>query len=243
MLVCGVDGCRAGWVGIQLSGPNSRAEVSVFPDIQALWDAWSDATCILIDIPIGLLKEGPNPRGCDDEARHILGQPRSSSIFPVPCRAAVYASTYPEACAINREKTTKGVSKQAWNIVPKIRQGDTLLRNSSAARKVIRETHPELCFWALAGGYPIINYKKTPAGMQERVTLLERLFPGAQHLVSDAIKQYSRETLVIDDIFDALALAVTAMLAGGNLQSIPVKQEWDGEGLPMEMCFFKVSGV
>ncbi len=242
MLACGVDGCRAGWVGVQLSDLDSPGEVSVFPDIQALWDAWSGATCILIDIPIGLKDGGPAPRGCDAEARQILRWPRSSSIFSVPCRAAVYAPTYPEACAINREKTTKGVSKQAWNIVPKIRQVDKLLRNSPAARKVIRETHPELCFWALAGGHPIMNYKKTPAGMRERVTLLERFFSGGQQLVSDAVKQYLREILVIDDIIDALALAMTVSLAKGCLQSIPVETEQDGAGLPMEMCFYKVGG-
>jgi predicted RNase H-like nuclease len=240
MRVAGVDGCRGGWVGVQIKHRDETGTVSIFPDIQALWDTWSDLTCILIDIPIGLKEWGPAPRGCDGEARRILRRPRSSSIFPVPCRAAVYATTYLEACAINREKTTKGISKQAWNIVPKIRQVDTLLRNTPAARRPIRETHPEVCFWGLAGGQAILNYKKTALGIQERVTLLERLFPKTRKLISNTVTTFSRDILVIDDVVDALALAVTALHAGDNLESIPSKQEWDGEGLPMEICFLRV---
>lgn len=240
MLVGGVDGCRAGWVGVQFFDNDSHGKAQVFPHIQALWDAWHDATYILIDIPIGLKNDGATPRGCDVEARRILRRPRSSSIFPVPCRAAVYARTYLEACAINREKTTKSVSKQAWNIIPKILQVDSLLRNTPAARQVIRETHPELCFWGLAGGHAISHYKKTAAGLQERVILLEHLLPGAQQLVTDTLAKYSRNVLVIDDVVDALALAMTVMLAGNELESIPVKREWDGEGLPMEMVFLRL---
>ncbi len=243
MRVCGVDGCRAGWVGVRLSDHESRGEVRVFPAIQSLWDAWRDATSILIDIPIGLKDGGPAPRGCDAKARQILRRPRSSSIFPVPCRAAVYATIYQEASAINREMTTKGVSKQAWNIVPKIREVDTLLHSTLAARNVIRETHPELCFWGLSCGRGIPHYKKTVMGMEERVSILENLFPGTRPLITDTVTRFNRDILVKDDVVDALALAVTAMLGKGNLESIPTQQEWDGKGLPMEMCFLRVKGI
>ncbi|MEW6348758.1 MAG: DUF429 domain-containing protein [Thermodesulfobacteriota bacterium] len=41
-----------------------------------------------VDIPIGLRDHGPE-RSCDLEARRLLGI-RRSSVFPVPCRSAVY---------------------------------------------------------------------------------------------------------------------------------------------------------
>ncbi len=139
--------------------------------------------------------------------------------------------------------TTKGVSKQAWNIVPKIREVDTLLHSTLAARNVIRETHPELCFWGLSGGQGIPHYKKTAMGMEERVSILENLFPGTRPLITDTVTQFNRDILVKDDVVDALALAVTAMLGKGNLESIPTQQEWDGKGLRMEMCFLRVKGI
>ena len=243
MFVCGVDGCRGGWVGVLLAGTISSVKIRVFPDIQALWDAWRNATCILIDIPIGLREGGPAPRECDAIARQILRWPRSSSIFPVPCRAAIYASTYKTACTINREKTAKGVSKQAWNIIPKIRQVDVLLCNTPSARQVIRESHPELCFWALGGGRTTMHYKKTLAGMEERFQILECLYPGAKSIVEEAQTFHSRDAAGIDDIIDAMALAISAYLAKGKLDSIPINPECDAKGLPMEMCFFRVTGT
>ena len=53
---------------------------------------------VLIDIPIGLPKK--ESRLCDRLAREKLG-PRRSSVFTVPCRDAVYAKNYKEACQTN----------------------------------------------------------------------------------------------------------------------------------------------
>ena len=78
---------------------------------------------ILIDIPIGLKTGGSGERLSDLGARSIL-KARKSSIFPVPCREAIYAKTYKEACEVNERLTGKRISKQAWNIVPKIRDVD-----------------------------------------------------------------------------------------------------------------------
>jgi len=78
----------------------------------------SDLACLGIDIPIGLLD---GPRACDKAARKLLGQPRGSSVFPAPCRAALQVETYEEASAINRQKAGRALSRQARRIVPKIR--------------------------------------------------------------------------------------------------------------------------
>jgi predicted RNase H-like nuclease len=80
-----------------------------------------DLVCVGIDIPIGLLE---GPRACDKAARKLLGQPRGSSVFPAPCRPALGPQTYAEASSINREKTMRGLSQQAWGVAPKIKQVD-----------------------------------------------------------------------------------------------------------------------
>jgi len=60
---------------------------------------------------------------------------RKSSIFPVPCREAVYAETYEKACEVNKLLTGKLISKQAWNIVPKIRDVDRFLVKNKSYRE------------------------------------------------------------------------------------------------------------
>lgn len=56
---------------------------------------------------------GDGERLSDTGAREIL-KTRKSSIFPVPCREAVYAETYEKACEVNERLTGKHISKQAW---------------------------------------------------------------------------------------------------------------------------------
>jgi len=40
----------------------------------------------------------------------------------------------------------------------------------------VREIHPEVSFWALAGGKPAKYNKKTLAGRNERIVLLSAIF-------------------------------------------------------------------
>jgi predicted RNase H-like nuclease len=73
------------------------------------------------------LKNGvQGERLSDLGARRIL-KARKSSIFPVPCREAVYMESYEKACEVNEKLTGKRISKQAWNIIPKIRDVDSFL--------------------------------------------------------------------------------------------------------------------
>ena len=84
----GVDGCRAGWLAIGLE-TEGNWQVNMFSDVSRLWDYHRQASLILIDIPIGLKTGGKAERRCDPEARKLLG-PRRSSVFPAPCREAIY---------------------------------------------------------------------------------------------------------------------------------------------------------
>ena len=118
LFVAGVDGCRAGWVWFKVEVTSLATSVEVVDLLKLLSDRPSDLACLGIDIPIGLLD---GSRACDKVARRLLGQPRGSSVFPAPCRAAVQAETYAEASVINRQKTGRGLSQQAFHIGSKIK--------------------------------------------------------------------------------------------------------------------------
>ncbi len=107
------------------------------------------------------------------EARKVLGK-RRSSVFPVPCRKAVYESNYQEASRINHKLTGRYLSKQSWLISNKIKEVDKLLIGSMTLRNLIREIHPEICFWGLNGKKSMHYNKKTPEGFD---LTFKRLLP------------------------------------------------------------------
>ena len=229
----GIDACRKGWFAV-LMGPSNRWRIEIFSSIGDLWNARQGNALILIDIPIGLPDNGK--RRCDVEARKIL-EKRAASVFPVPCRQAIQADTYKEACRINQKILGVKLSVQTWNIADKIREVDDLLCNDGKARRCVRESHPEICFWALAGGRPMIHYKKTERGFAERLNLLKRIKPVSEKIVSTALKKFRRKYLARDDILDATALAVTATAGIDALVTIPENLPKDSMGLPMEIVY------
>ena len=234
----GVDGCRAGWLVIGLSEAH-QWQIEIAPTFRAVWERCNAASLILIDIPIGLRERGSQERQCDREARAILGACRRSSIFPVPCRAALYARDYRRASAINEQRCGRKLSKQSWNIASKIREVDLGLRQNPEAQTKVCEIHPEILFWSLNGGRAMTCNKRTPAGFRERLRVLESHFAGAPHLVNHALQQFSHSEVSPDDILDAFAAALTSVLSKGNLSSIPEKPEVDRFGLPMRMVYWR----
>ena len=226
----GIDGCPSGWIAITLK--NKSFDSSILKDAKDIEHIKTDT--ILIDIPIGLVDTAPF-RLCDREARQTLGRGRSSSIFPVPCREAVYSDSYKNACNINYEKTGKKVSKQAYNIMNKIRDVDTLLQNSKS--KHILETHPEVCFWALNKKQAMAHYKKTQEGFDERMNTLQRHLPKASNIYNTTRKKYLKKEASDDDIVDALCLAICAKYQ--KFESLPKIVPFDKMGLPMQILYPK----
>jgi predicted RNase H-like nuclease len=147
--ISGVDGCRGGWFAFHFDG-ESWSE-NFFEEISELYRA-SDSNLILIDIPIGLRTTESKERLCDLESRKILNK-RKSSIFPAPSRLAIHCNEYQLASQKNKEATGRGLSKQTFSIIPKIREVDYFiqLNNYNPRKKRIREVHPEVCFWGLNG--------------------------------------------------------------------------------------------
>lgn len=143
--VAGIDGCRAGWIAVCMA---LHAQATWEPQI-CLYHQFGDllAACpplavLAIDIPIGLL-DTPQPGGrtCDRQARRLLGR-RASSVFSPPGRSCLEATQYAQV-------RTQGVSRQAFGILPKIREVDRLITPALQSR--VHEAHPELAFQALTG--------------------------------------------------------------------------------------------
>jgi predicted RNase H-like nuclease len=231
----GLDGCREGWFCVELACNDAWA-VSILP-VDGVGRLAQSAKTILIDIPIGLLDSGPEERACDREARRLLTPKRGSSVFPVTARGTLCATSYPEAAEINRRLTGRGISQQCWAIVPKIKAIDDLLQRDAKLRGVLRECHPEICFWAFNARRPMVHNKKTPAGRDERMAVLRRIFPAADALLARAATRYSRAQAALDDIIDATVAAVTAKRGAGDYRTLPARPPRDAAGLPMEMVY------
>jgi predicted RNase H-like nuclease len=234
--VAGLDGCRGGWCAVELDvqGDTVAAAdplIRTFSDVVA-----SQAEIVCVDIPIGLL-DGPGRRNCDTAARKLLGRPRASSVFPSPCRSVLSMDLSAEQYAVvsieNKRRGDRKLTKQTYNIAPKIRDVDLCMTPELQRR--VREVHPEVCFWALNNGYPMEHNKKRLRGRLERWTLLRRHIRGLPPMPS--IPREMRPLCAIDDYVDALAAAWTAVCITRGARAIPETPAYDGHDLRMEMWF------
>lgn len=234
----GVDGCKAGWFAADID-ESGCIHPSLFPSVEALINANPKAESVLIDIPIGLIEKGNKGRWCDEVARKLLGPPKASSVFTPPCRPATRVAEYEQASKLNYSLTGKLLSSPAWGIVPKIAEVDSLLEQCPDLRQLLIEVHPELLFWALNGGKPMMHPKKKKEGRQERMAILMDLAPGISDAYKEALKGWPRKEVGKDDIIDAFAAAVTGSLGAGRLDSIPGEPEFDARGIPMRMVYWR----
>ncbi|MCG7214901.1 DUF429 domain-containing protein [Paenibacillus mucilaginosus] len=233
----GVDGCPGGWVAVRLES-GGGGQGAVYSSLAALWEACRGCSLLLIDMPIGL-PSGTERRSCDGEARRLLRPWRASSIFAAPVRGVLLAGSYAEANARHKELGGRGLSRQSWALVPKIRELDALLQQEPAACGTVFEAHPELVFAGLAGS-PMRGGKKTAEGYAERMAVLQQRLPEAVQVVEELMARYPRRVLARDDIVDALALAAAAAAAGSRagLQQVPETDLRDEAGLPMAIVYY-----
>jgi predicted RNase H-like nuclease len=231
--VVGVDGCSGGWLTIRYDPVQARIAARVLSSFQEILACYSEASCIAIDIPIGL-REDCQPRVCDLEARKVLG-PRRNSVFPAPDRRLLTSGSYTEAAARSHTLCRKGISKQAFAIYPRIAEVDRIMTPELQARVV--EVHPEVCFWALGGRRPMAHYKATPEGFEERRKLLSAALEKVPIPSLDEAKSCARPAQS-DDVLDAIAAAWTASrFAQGQSGRLPVNPPRDSKGLRMEMVY------
>jgi predicted RNase H-like nuclease len=234
----GVDGCPAGWFAVTRRGQGTLA-FEVFPTVHELARHFTAPARIFIDVPIGLPWCAVPVRPCDRHARRILGRGRRSSVFPVPCRAALGSADRLEASAINFRELRRKIGVQTWAISPKIAEVDRFVRGPGRSR--VHEIHPEICFWALAGGRPMRHAKRTAAGARERLDILLHREPEAHRLLEVAVSTTQRQDVQVDDVLDALAAFVTAEAPLADVGRVVGDPSNDETGLPMEMIHVAVS--
>lgn len=166
----------------------------------------------------------------------LLG-PRRSSVFPAPIREVLRATTYEEANLNSKRLTGKGLSKQTFGIIPKIIEVNNFLQSNSNARNLVRESHPEMCFLSLANGFPMQYNKKTQEGFMERLEILTKFWKPTGQAITQAYFLCHKFDVALDDIVDALVLAIVASHPDSELVSIPQQPRIDHKGLPIEMVY------
>jgi predicted RNase H-like nuclease len=205
----GVDGAPGGWLGVVWDAP----EVAVLyaTSIDELFRAAGSPRTLAVDMPIGLDAHGA--RQADLAAREFLG-PRRSTIFFSPVHAVLEAGDfrdYAKADRVSRRRGGRGLSRQAFGLLPKI---DEVERWRHTVDAVVCEAHPEVTFQVLAGS-PLRAGKKTWNGARERWRLL------ADAGVCPA-RDADAGAAAVDDVLDAAALAWTARrIATGRARTFP----------------------
>src|SRR5262249_31227913 len=143
------DGCKSGWIVVEANVDLSKAALEVASN----WNAVkSDAAIVAVDMPIGLSERGV--RQCEVEARKLLS-PCASRVFKtLPREALRFAQNdWIAANQWSKARGFGGLSKQIWNIRPKINEIEAVITPETQAR--IWEAHPELAFARLNHGRPL----------------------------------------------------------------------------------------
>lgn len=232
--IAGADGCKKGWFRVSRETETGELRFDLVERALDLVEASPRPEILAIDIPIGLPEAGS--RDCDLQARKRLGWPRQTSVFPAPIRPALCAETHEEASRITEGQDGRRVSVQAWALFPKIREVDDLLQSDLVARRLIREVHPEICFWSWSGMRPMTAGKKTQAGRSERSTLAEEWL-GPDVLVSARGSRLKKD-VADDDILDAIAALWSATrIVRGQAGTLPEEPPVDSSGRPMEIVY------
>jgi len=228
----GIDGCRGGWCVAVIR--QNELSVSLLTELAEIPALIACEACGFIDMPIGLT-DSSSGRLCEVEARAVMPGTYKSSIFFCPSQSAVSASDYSAANAVQRSVTGKGLSVQAWNIVPKIRQVQE--QNSFVKEQgiALREAHPELCFAQLSGSF-IPNKKRTATGRKERVHVLGQYINLSP--MHEFLSNTKRNVIAVDDALDCVCLAISARFSAEHAMGrFPEKDQINEFGVAMEIVY------
>ncbi|ABX41880.1 DUF429 domain-containing protein [Lachnoclostridium phytofermentans] len=225
----GVDGCKGGWItAIIKQGKLILEKYSNLEDIVLNNGTFDE---FLIDMVIGLPSTSEQIRP-DTEARKQIKE-RSSTIFPAPCRQAVYAEDISKSYDENVRVLGKKFTPLTVGIIPKMREVDSFLQENNQYKNVIKESHPEVCF-ARLNGSTVLSKKSEIDGVEERIGILSKFI---DEISFEKIKICAKEFKCnVDDIIDAICLSVSANFVNqGEYIVIPEKPMVDETGLLMQM--------
>jgi predicted RNase H-like nuclease len=182
---------------------------------------WASTTGLLavvaVDMPIG--PPDTSRRRADVLAGAQLGA-RGSSVFMTPVREALDEVTHTLASAVNRERAGEGISTQAFNLRPKLKEVEKL---AFARAYRIVEVHPEVSFARIAGR-PLTASKKTVEGRRTRRDLLATVGIAVDPRLAGA---------AVDDVLEAALAAWSGRrVATGDAESLPDPLEAFSDGWP-----------
>jgi len=208
MRVAGIDGYKDGWIAVVVDAGDFTRAFTVWASSLVDLIKANAIKLALVDMPIGL-STGPHDRPVEDAARQVL-KGKASSLFNAPCRQALGCVDYHAASLTNAEVLGKKLSKQTWNICPKISEVDDAVRQLSQVQ--MHEAHPEVSF-AMLSGAPILASKKSAKGLIARAGYIAKL---GFDLVRLAAPLDDKHTSAPDDLIDAAVLAWSATRVHSN---------------------------
>lgn len=234
--LAGVDGCPGGWVAAFVQPAGEAGRLDVFARFADVLAAPERPAIVAVDMPIGLPERaGAGGRAAENAVRPLLGA-RQSSVFSIPSRAAIYADDYAEACRVAQETSEppRKVSKQLFNIAPKIREIDAVLRADKDAAERVYEVHPEVAFWRLNGEHSLHEPKKVKSRPYAPGLALRRELLQSARLPPALVDATPPKGAAADDLIDALACAAVARrLQAGLARPFPNPAPRDAYGLSM----------
>jgi len=225
----GVDGCKGGWIASVYD--RGSFEIKKYFSIEELVEANKNYNELLIDMVIGLQSNKDEVR--PDNAARALIPGRTSTIFAVPARQAVYADTREKIREANKNALGKDLPAQAIAIIPKMRELDEFLQENPTHKNRLKESHPEVCFSRLNGSV-VMSRKADGEGITERVGIIKQYMPEiTEEYIYQEAKRFKCNA---DDIVDSIVLCITANLtAQGKTDVIPETVQEDVTGLKMQM--------
>lgn len=250
----GVDWASGAWVTVVYSSESTTPEIDVFDTIREVWDVYGETSHrIVVDVPIGLCEardaddcsciedDGEIFRECDAIARSVIAG-RYRSVFTPPARKTAQLAAdgnmdYAEITEKNKDLTGKGLTQQADGIASGIVAVEDILLDDGNP-DVLVEGHPEVCFRAF-NGEPLRHAKKTAPGVDERLSAIsgvEEYTIQDWRLLAEGLRTEDR-TVQLDDLLDALVLALTAFAKGDEYKQLPPQPPTDANGLPMQMVY------
>lgn len=210
----GVDAAGThGWVGVVVdAGGFVAARRGTLPEIVR---GAEPVDVIGVDIPIGSVPRAR--RRADVDARRFIG-PRGASVFAVPPADVLEAATYAAANEMLVARGSPKLSRQAWALVPRIRETATV----AATDPRVFEVHPEASFRELAGEH-LPWSKKSWNGL----LLRRRLLAAAGIALPDELPDIAGAPA--DDVVDAAVVAWSARrIAAGTARTFPDPPEQAG---------------
>lgn len=228
--IYGLDGVRSGWVAIAMDESAREVSWRRIPRLADLVEESPPPALIAVNAPIGLPDEGV--RGCDTEARRLLGK-RRHSVFSPPARSVLVTPAEGNGGHAPAEPDGRPRGYRTRALWPRIAEVDEILRQNPDLQDTIREVHPELSFYYMNDGVPMAHPRNSVEGREERLALLRPHFGDA---VDRAVAQQRRLRAGVLNVLNAFAALWTAeRIRAGAAVAIPEAAPRDPFGLRMEI--------